>query len=139
MLSYLAKLTSDQQLAPAVLLLSHPAVAAAWATAIGSADTFHPVVTLAARTAHSSWWGLPGAGCRTKAAPQWGTPPTVSVYCKHATAEVTDKGMAAFVAVAVGPGVPRVMESKKLWEVLLEAIIHSTALAHQTAPTDEHI
>lgn len=118
-------------------------MAAAWAAAIGGADTFHPAVTLAARTAHSSCWGLLGAGCRTKAPPQWGTPPTVSVYCKHATAEVTGKGFlrgrGRFCRGGGGPGVLRVMESEKLWEVLFEAIIHSTALAHQAAPTDGYI
>lgn len=113
--SYLSNLPLDQQLVPAVLLLSHQAVAAAWAAAIGGADTLHPVVTLAARTAHSSCRGLLGAGCRTKAPPQWGTPPTVSVYCKHATAEVTGKGFfcggtAAFVAVAAD-GQQKVVES----------------------------
>lgn len=92
MSSYSPNLISDQQRLPAILLHSLPAMATAWAATIGGADSFHPVVTLVARTAHSSCWGLLGAGCRTKAPPQWSTPPTVSVYCKHATAEVTSKG-----------------------------------------------
>lgn len=86
-------------------------MAAVQAAVIVGADKFHPVVTLAARAAHSSCRGLLGAGCRTKGTPQRGTPPTVSVYCKHATAEVTGKGflwggggIAAFVAVVVGLG-----------------------------------
>lgn len=42
--------------------------------------------------------------------------------------------MAAFVTAAVG--LLQVMEREKWWGVLFEVIIHCTALAHQTAPTD---
>lgn len=144
MSSYSPNLISDQQRLPAILLHSLSAVATAWAATIGGADSFHPVVTLVARTAHSSCWGLLGAGCRTKAPPQWSTPPTVSVYCKHATAEVTSKGFlqrewrlrSRWRGVA---GFLQVLEREKLQGVLLEVIIHCTALAHQTAPTDGYI
>lgn len=139
-----SNLTSDEQPVPAVQLHSLPAVAAAWAAAIGGADRFHPVVTLAACTAHSSCWALLGAGCRTKAPPQRSTPPTVSVYCKHATAEVTGEGFlqghGRFCDVGSGvAGFQQVMEREKLWGVLFEVIIHCTALAHQTAATDGYI
>lgn len=69
------------------------------------------------------------------------SPPTLSVYCKHATAEVTGRGLGRLCGgggcwVPAGDGE---REREVEGSLVGSHLSVGAALAHQTAPTDGYI